>query len=104
MYRGTTPTIVFTINSDLDLNTIKEVWITFDVTPLLTFTKEDVVINDDDKSITLNLTQEDTLKFNKHEMKVQLRFLLEDGNAYASPIKTVTVNSILKNGVIEAHE
>jgi len=39
MYRGTTPTLVFNINTELDLNTIKEVWITFDLSPRLTYTK-----------------------------------------------------------------
>jgi len=56
------------------------------------------------KTITLNLFQEETLKFNKHDVKVQLRFLLEDGNAYASPIKSITVNDILQNGVIKTDE
>lgn len=104
MYRGTTPTLVFNINTELDLNTIKEVWITFDLSPRLTYTKDDVEIDDELKTITLNLSQEETLKFNKHDVKVQLRFLLEDGNAYASPIKSITVNDILQNGVIKTDE
>ena len=104
MYRGTTPTLVFTVNTELDLNEIEEVWITFDVTPKITYTKKDVVIDDTDKSITLQLSQEETLKFNKHDVKVQLRFLLSDGKAYASPIKNITVDDILQNGVISADE
>ena len=100
MYRGTTPTLVFNINTELDLNTIKEVWVTFDLSPIKTYTKSDVAISDEDKTITLKLTQDDTLKFNKHDVKVQLRFLLENGEAYASPIRSITVNDILQNGVI----
>lgn len=100
MYRGTTPTLVFTINSEIDLNTIKEVWITFDLSPLLTYTKNDVEIDDSLKTITLKLTQDDTLKFTKHNVNVQLRFLLDNDEAYASPIKSITVNDIIKGGVI----
>lgn len=100
MYRGTTPTLVFNINTELDLNTISEVWVTFGLSPVKTYTKEDVEISDEDKTITLHLSQEETLKFNKHDVPVQLRFLLDDGQAYASPIKSITVNDILQNGVI----
>ena len=105
MYRGTTPTLKFTINAEVDLTAIEEVWITFNLSSeQITYTKDDVIIDPVDNTISLELSQEDTLRFNKREIEVQLRFLMDDGKAYASPIKNLVVNKILKNGVITAHE
>ena len=63
MYRGTTPTLIFKINSSIDLSNIKQVWITFEDADETTFTKDDVTIDSENKRIILELTQEQTLKF-----------------------------------------
>lgn len=100
MYRGTTPTLKFNIDSELiDLNTIKEVWISFDNPTKTTFTKKDVIIDAENKQILLTLSQSDTLKFSG-KVGVQLRFLTEDDMAFATPVQTVQFEGLIKGGVI----
>lgn len=103
--RGTTPTIVFDIDTELDLNEIAELWITFKTkvgTRLRekTFTLDDVSLDDEQKTITLPLTQEDTLHFSESTMQVQIRLRLNNDLAYASDIVDTEIGKILKDGVI----
>lgn len=103
MYRGTTPTITFKINSDLDLTDIAECWVTFkahigDKTE--TFDKTDLIIDAQEKTITVAMTQEETLFFKEGRIFVQIRMRMNDDLAYASDIKEMTMNGILKDGEI----
>ena len=101
MYRGTTPTIVFRIGTNLKLETIKELWITFK-TKLKekTYTLEEVGLNLEDNTVELFMSQEDTLYFNHGNVSVQIRFLDKDDKAYATPIREIKLNDVLKEGVI----
>ena len=103
--RGTTPTVTFKINSNLDLSDIAEVWITFRTKTSAnqrekTFTIDDVAIDAVEKTITLVLTQEDTLDFLETAILVQLRVRMNDDMAYASKIIETSIGKILKDGVI----
>lgn len=104
--RGTTPTITFHVkNAQLDLTEIAEIWVTFRTKAGVTvrektYTLEDVLIDDTEHTITLNLTQEDTLGFTDTNMLVQLRVRFDNGLAYASSIMDIEINHILKEGVI----
>ena len=103
--RGTTPTIVFKVKADLDLDNLAEVWITFKSKtnasmPNKTYTKNDVVIDNDAHEILLSLSQEDTLNFEGSQMQVQLRLRMFNGSAYASKIMETSIGDILKEGVI----
>jgi hypothetical protein len=103
--RGTTPTLVFDIDTELTLTDIVELWITFRTklgTRLRekTFTLDQVSLDDTKKTITLPLTQEDTLFFSDSTMQVQIRLRLENGLAYASDIVDTDIGRILKDGVI----
>lgn len=103
--RGTTPTISFNIKTDLDLNEIAEVWITFKTKPGVkmkekTYTRDDVTISSATHEIILSLSQEDTLAFADAPTQVQMRLRLNDGSAYASGILETTIGRILKDGVI----
>lgn len=101
MYRGTTPTLTFHINSDLNLLTIDELWITFKSNAKeKTFTLADVSIDNDNKQIMLEMEQEDTLYFGSGKLSVQIRIRTSDDNAYASNIKQINLDHILKDGVI----
>lgn len=86
MYRGTTPTLSFTINSELDMDTIVDVWVTFQGigTNKFSLTKkiDDLVI--EDKTISISLTQEETLSFKGSETEVQLKFLFDNSQVYIS--------------------
>ena len=104
--RGTTPTLTFHVKDEtLDLNEIADIWITFKtkagVKPKeITFGIEDVVIDDVERTITLNLTQENTLDFTDSNMVVQLRVKFNDDMVYASSIIDIDIRHILKEGVI----
>ena len=65
-----------------------------------TFGKDDIIVNNENKTITVELSQEDTLLFNGKEVNTQIRFLDSTGKAYASNIEKIELNNILKEGVI----
>lgn len=104
--RGTTPTLTFHVKDEtLDLDQIVDIWITFKtkagVSPKeITFGMEDVAIDAQERTITLNLTQEDTLEFTNSNMVVQLRVKFDNDMAYASNIMDIDIRHILKEGVI----
>ena len=104
--RGTTPILTFHVkNETLDLSDIADIWITFKnkagvKTKEITFDLEDVVIDAVERTITLNLTQEDTLDFTDNNMVVQLRVKFNNDMAYASSIMGIDIRHILKEGVI----
>ena len=104
--RGTTPTLTFNVkNEQMDLSNIAEVWITFKTKPGVkliekTYDINDVTIDAQEKTITLSLSQEDTLAFADSNMLVQVRLRMNDGTAFASAIIETTIGHILKEGQI----
>ena len=103
MYRGTTPTITFNIHTDLDLTTLAECWVTFKCHlgfKEKTFDISDLIIDTEHKTITVAMTQDETLYFDMGRVFVQIRLRTTDGLAYASDIKEMTMNGILKDGEI----
>lgn len=103
--RGTTPSISFHINTELDLTEIAEVWITFkpkfgtEISEK-TFTIEDVTIDAEHNNINLFMTQKDTLSLSDNPYHVQIRLRMNDDMAYASEILEEPIGKILKDGVI----
>lgn len=101
MYRGTTPTLLLELDTTVSLANLAELWATFRTAAVeVTKTLEDVAVNDETKTVTVNLTQEETLKLYNGVCQVQIRFKTEAGLAYASTIADVDVGRILKEGVI----
>lgn len=103
MIRGTTPTITFKINTDLDLNEIAECWITFKSklgTREKTFTLTDIIVDPELKTLTVALSQEETLYFNSGAIDIQIRLRMIDDLAYASNIQEIKMKKILKDGEI----
>lgn len=103
--RGTTPSISFHINTELDLAEIAEVWITFKAKfgaeiNEKTFTIEDVTIDAEHNNINLFMTQEDTLSLSDNPYYIQIRLRMNDDMAYASGILEEPIGKILKDGVI----
>lgn len=102
MRRGTTPTITIRVRGE-----------TFDdSTIFVTFRQGNILItktgDDVDKSITLEgcmlyiyLSQEETLSLHNGVMQIQIRWINFSNLAKASPIKTIQVDPILLEGVIE---
>jgi len=104
--RGTTPTLTFNVkNENMDLTAVAEVWITFKTKPGVklkekTYDINDVVIDAVEKTITLSLSQEDTLYFADNKILVQVRMRMNDDMAFASAIIDTSIGQILKDGVI----
>ncbi len=98
MRQGTTPTIVINVNN-IDVNTLKSIYVTFEQTGLiLTKTGDDIDIIDD--QIQIRLSQEETLQFERGKCNVQLRAITNDGNAIASTIVSTNIYRILDKEVI----
>lgn len=108
MYRGTTPNIVIKVNSDLDLNTMEQIWVTFkNKSAEKTYDIDVIEVDAVNNTISLTMSQEDTLAFQTYgsiqsKVEVQLRLLDDEGMAYASNINEVNLLRILKEGVISS--
>ena len=100
MYRGTTPTLVFTVTPELDLSTLAEAWLTIRQAEVeITHSLPDLVPTEGGFSVTL--TQAETLGLSASaSCRVQLRALTGAGQAMASNILSLPVGGILKCGVI----
>lgn len=98
MIRGTTPEHYFSVN--VDLSSATELYITYSQNgkPIIEKKIDDATITED--TITVNLTQEDTLKLKERDCQIQIRVKLLDGTAIASNIITTNVLNILKDGEI----
>ena len=93
--------IVINSDSELNLSSMKQIWVTLkNLCYEKTYEKKELIINDEEKKIEIKLTQEDTLYFNGKEVSTQIRFLDSIGKAYASNIEKIELNNILKEGVI----
>ena len=63
MIRATTPTHIFTIESDIDLNTAKNIRVTYAQNGLVVLDKGKNDLSITEKTLTYSLSQEDTLLF-----------------------------------------
>lgn len=101
MYRGTTPTLILELDTDVSLANLAEMWVTFKTpTAEVNKTLSDVTIDDTNKTIQVPLSQLDTLEINNRSCAVQVRFKTAGGQAYATTISNIDVENILKEGVI----
>ena len=106
MYRGTTPTIVFNVNEEYDMTDVVQLWVTLKnprntISYEKTFDIDHCVIDTTNNTITIGLTQQDTLDIKGLDyFEAQIRFLKQNGMASASDIVKLEVNRILKDGVI----
>ena len=102
MRRGTTPTLVFTVEPVLDLSTLAEAWLTiYQAGEVATKTLPDLTQTEAGFSVTL--TQEETLRLCAGAgCRIQLRAATGQGAALASNILRVPVAGILKDGIIGA--
>ena len=105
MIRGTSQNLKFNIG--IDTSKVSQLWLTFSHSNKQNaelFTKEinDVIL--DGTTLTVPLTQEETLALNEYNIKdkivfIQLRAIV-DGEAKASAVVEVTVQHLLKDGVL----
>lgn len=99
MIRGTTPTHIFELPIAASL--IKEARITYQQGDEVVFEKTEADCTFADKSISVKLTQEDTLSL-KEETKllIQLKMLTTDNEVLANAIEYVTVERVLNEEVL----
>jgi hypothetical protein len=101
MYLGTTPTITLKINTDFDFKDVKQIWFTISsMSKKITKTIDDVILDNDNKTMSITLTQEETFYFSAGIIEVQARILTINGEALATPIKTTSFERVLEGGVI----
>lgn len=101
MYRGTTPTFSFRLNTDIDFEQIEVLYVTFRSQLFeISFDKNDCTLDNETKTISVQFTQEQTLKFSPGSVNVQIRLRVGRHRAYATPIKSIDISQILKDGVI----
>ena len=99
MIRGTNPTLTFTL--PFEVKTIQKMWVTFSQNDKEVFTlnKEDCELNGN--NVMLQLSQEQTLSLLSNvRVEIQLRVLTFNNASLASNIIKVSVERILKGGVI----
>ena len=102
LIRGTTPTIVITVQTEIDLHQVSEVWIYISQQNKVRVDKqlEDVTFDYENRKMTVTLSQDDTLALKEGEALFQIRLLLVDGTALATLASKVDVKPVYKPGVI----
>ena len=99
MRRGTTPTHTFTI--PFDVANVSDALIVYAQNDLEILRKTAPHCHMDGNTISVELTQEETLKFNCHKkVQIQVRVLTTEGKALASNIITADVEKCLSNEVL----
>ena len=101
MFKGTTPTFIISLCSELDLNEdTSEIWVTVKDSSgsLLNKTKSELTI--EDNKLLVYLTQAETNAFASGKAMLQVRILTTGGKALASKIAEFDVDDVLKSGVI----
>ena len=106
LIRGTTPTIIITVQTEIDLHQVAEVWIYISQQNKVRVDKqlEDVTFDYDHRKMSVTLTQNDTLALKEGEALFQIRLLLLDGTALATLASKVDVKPVYKPGVISEEE
>lgn len=99
MRQGTTPTIQITIN-DIDLNEMQNIYVVFEQNGYI-LKKESSDLDIEGNTISVSLSQEETLNFKEGTCNIQLRMITKGGVAIASPIKTTKVYRVLNKEVIK---
>ena len=106
LIRGTTPTIVITVQTELDLHQVSQVWIYLSQQNKVKVDKliSNVTFDYDHRIINVTLSQEDTLALRAGEALFQIRLLLMDDTALATIASNVEVIEIYKDGVISEEQ
>lgn len=99
--RGTTPTFIFTFPQDFDPTEASSVLLTISAgsTPIVEKTEADLVI--DTTSVSVYLSQAETLAMPYSAVSAQINFLYGDGSRVATEIMTIPWGSNLHNEVME---
>lgn len=103
MTRGTTPTYVIKLEDTVDCSSMTQVYISFYqqqqnyADHLLTKTGS---INAENHTVSVMLSQEETLEFNEGSVQIQIRGIFSNNVVFASNIVNDTVYNVLYQEVI----
>ena len=100
--RGTTPTININVKSEIDLALISVIWVYITQNNRVVIDKElkDCTIDVENRIISLDLSQDDTLNLKVGEGLFQIRLLLTNGTALATKASRISIEEVYKDGVI----
>lgn len=98
MYKGTTPTFIFTF-SDFDPTTAEQIIVTFSNGLEIMSGSENMEVTTNRISLWLDQTQ--TLAMPNGNVNVQINFLLADGNRVATNVQTLVWSKNLHNEVMQ---
>jgi len=101
--RGTTPTIIVSIQTEIDLSELSAAWVYISQQGKVRVNKvlTDIEVDIEHKTLSLELTQTDTLALKAGiETFFQVRLRMEDDTALATTAAKITVKEIYKEGVI----
>ena len=101
MRRGTTPTIEIGIPEEINVADSKALFVSISQNKSVIVEKSlsEVLINEN--KVTVELSQEETLRLDsKATTTIQIRFVLSTGRAFASQIKKIDIDDVLKEGKI----
>ena len=97
---GITPTITLNLDS-INLTELKSIYITFRQSDcLITKNNEDEGVIVSEHTVTVTLSQEETLKLTPGIVEMQLKGLAKDGTVFATNIRRIDVNEALLKEVI----
>lgn len=100
MIRGTTPTFQLLIDESVDLTQTDHVYATFKQDCfMLTKTGEDIEVSE--HQVDVYFSQEESLKFRKGAMDVQLNWTFQNGKRACTNIVSVKIGENLINGVLQ---
>ena len=104
--RGTTPSIVITVQPEIDLQQVSEVWIYVSQQKAVKIDKKinDVTFDYEHGKITVTFSQDDTLGLKAGDALFQIRMLLSNGTALATIAADIEIIEIYKQGVITEEE
>ena len=107
LIRGTTPTIVINVKTEMDLTQITAVWVYIAQQNKVKVDKKlsDVSFNYEERQIIVTLSQEDTLALKADvDTLFQIRLLLVNETALATVASKITVKEVYKQGIIEVED
>ena len=98
--RGTTPTISLTIPNLSTLDPA-QIWLTLKNGDIeITYDINTLNVDKENNTISVSLTQQDTLSYSPGFLYIQARILADNDRAFKTPMLTLTVEDILKDGII----
>ena len=99
MTRGTTPTYIISFKEEIQFDSVDTWSVTLKQIPY-ELNIDDPVVDLVEKTLSVTLTQEQSLGFRKGNAELQVRGVFADGTAFASNIGCVPVNPILDERVL----